>query len=233
MSTTAVTVERRFTTAWPGWQRPPARDGLITILTPDAPHRWADTVLAHEEHRTVVWAATGAPARADMWRIMEMPGVRAVSLAAAFEALPRIALALQVACCLAQTRAGGLIPTRPYLTSPHRPDTGGDLVRIPHLVTVGRTDGTVGDAVVWELMRHATARRWFGAPLPTRAFIEDHLPGLLVLRAAVRAGAFPATPVGQRLAALVHGRPLPLTIQLVYRHPDLFRMLLTDQGQPS
>jgi len=39
--------------------------------------------------------------------------------------------------------------------------------------------------------------------------------------------------VGQRLAALLHGRPEPLSIQLVYLHLDLFRVLFASRGDQT
>src|SRR5439155_10155771 len=105
---------------------------------------------------------------------------------------------------------------------------------IPHLVTVrGGEEAPTCDAVVWELTTGAAARQWLGAPVPDPTFVEAHLPQLLALRGAARADQLPATAAGQRLAALLHGRPLPLSIQLVYRHLDLLRVLLASQEEPT
>ncbi len=82
--------------------------------------------------------------------------------------------------------------------------------------------------VVWELATRPGAARWLGAPMPDQAVVEAHLPRLLALRAASRAGRFPPTAGGARLAALVHGRPQPLSILLVYRNLDLFTQLCTE-----
>jgi hypothetical protein len=98
-------------------------------------------------------------------------------------------------------------------------------------VTVRTGDQAITDEAVWELTTRAAARQWLGAPLPHPAFIEAHLPGLLALRGAARNGHLPATAAGQRLAGLLRGRPLPLSIQLVYRHLDLFRVLLADRPE--
>ncbi len=82
-------------------------------------------------------------------------------------------------------------------------------------------------------MTRTEARNWLGIPLPDQAFVEAHLPDLLALRAAARTGQLPATPAGQRLAGLLRGRPLPLSIQLVYRHLDLFRVLVASRGEQT
>ncbi len=195
---------------------------------------WADQVLAQDDRGSVVWARTAAQAERYGRATLERPGVRAVSLAPAAADPPRIGAALQVASYLARVRSGGLAPARPCLTSPDRPPaTPDDLVRIPHLVTVRAADEAGTDAVVWELTTRREARRWLGMPLPDLEFVEAHLPDLLALRGAARTGQLPATAAVQRLAGLLHGRPLPLSIQLVYRHLDLFRVLLGGRGEQT
>jgi hypothetical protein len=230
VTSTKPAADRCFTAVWPGWDRPPAANGLIAVLAPQAPTLWADEVLARDEAGSVVWAATGFLAERDGRATLERPGVRAVSLATTGEQPAQVAVALQVAAHLARIRSAGLTPTRAYLTSPSRPVAAPDLVRIPHLVTVRTADETMTDQVVWELMSRAEAEQWLGGPLPDQEFVEAHLPGLLTLRAAARAGTLPATVAGQRLAGLLHG--LPLSVQLVYRRLELFRVLLAG-GEPT
>jgi len=138
---------------------------------------------------------------------------------------------------LGRLRAGhGWSPA--YLTSPARPDTPDGLARIPHLVSVHADTHDLADpdtprpglidVVVWELATRPGAARWLGGPLPDQTVVEARLPQLLALRAASRAGRFPPTAAGTRLAALVHGRPQPLSILLVYRNLDLFTQLCTE-----
>jgi len=216
------------------WGPLPASDGLVVVLAADIDTAWADQVLACDDLGSVAWAATGRPAERLGWATLERPGVLAVSLAAAGERPPRVGVALQVASYLSRVRAGGLASGRPYLTSPGQPAAPDHLVRIPHLVTVrapGEEPGT--DEVVWELMSPAAARQWLGGPLPDQEFVEAHLPDLLSLRGAARSGDLPATAAGQRLAGLLRGRPLPLSIQLVYRHLELFRVLLASHGDQT
>ncbi len=226
--------DRCFIAVWPDWRRPPAADGLIAVLAATVPTSWADEVLARDDRGNVVWAATGFQGERYGRATCERPGVHAVSLAAAGEQPARVAVALHLASHLGRVRCGGLTPARPYLTSPGQPATPDDLVRIPHLVTVRAAETTsTSDEVVWERTTRAAARQWLGGPLPDQAFVEAHLPDLLALRAAARAGQLPPTAAGQRLAALLHGRPLPLSIQLVYRRLDLFRVLLASDGEPT
>jgi len=207
---------------------------LVAVLAPDASTSWADQVLAGDERGSVAWASTAAQAERYGRATLERPGVRAVSLAPAAAPPPRVGAALQVASYLARLRSGSLAPTRPCLTSPDRPAaTPDDLVRIPHLVAVRAADETTTDAVVWELMTWKEARNWLGMPLPDEEFVEAHLPDLLALRSAARTGQLPATSAGQRLAGLLRGRPLPLSIQLVYRHLDLFRVLFAGRGDQT
>jgi hypothetical protein len=219
-----------FTQVW-NWGRLPAVAGVVAA---DVDTPWADEVLARDDRGRVVWAATGFLAERHGRATLERPGVRAVSLAAAGQPPAQVGMALQVASYLARVRAAGLTPTRAYLTSPSRPTAApDDLVRIPHLVKVRTTDETTTDEVVWELMRRAEARQWLGVQLPDQEFVEAHLPNLLSLRGAARTGVLPATRAGQRLASLLHGRPTPLSIHLVYRHLDLFRILLAGRGDQT
>ena len=61
--------------------------------------------------------------------------------------------------------------------------------------------------------------------------VETHLDTLLALRTAARTHRLPTTTAGARLAALLHGRPDPLSITLVYRHLDLFRDLFAETAE--
>ncbi len=229
--TAATSTERCFTLAWPGWRTPPAADGLVAILAANVSPAWADEILARDDRGSVVWAATGMNAERYGRATCERAGVHAVALAAAGEEPARVGLALQVASYLTHTRLAGPASHRPSLASAAQPATPDDLVRIPHLVSVRATDQPVTDEAVWELMTRAEARQWLGGPLPDPEFVEAHLPDLLALRDAARTGQLPNTAAGQRLAGLLRGRPLPLSIQLVYRNLDLFRVLLTKPAE--
>ncbi len=217
-------------------------DGLIATVIAGIDAGWADTVLTSDNLGTLVWSASHGQAERHGMLTVERPGVRAVSLAPAGCDQRRVRMALQVSARLGCVRRrGGWAPA--YLTSPLRPDTPDDLVRIPHLVTA-RTDTRelvddacrrhgLTDTVAWELMARAAACRWFGAALPDQSLVEAHLPDLLALRSAARAGRFPPTTAGARLAALLHGRPLPLSTVLVYRRLDLFRELFAETSEVS
>lgn len=88
-----------------------------------------------------------------------------------------------------------------------------------------RHGGWVKDAVVWELMDATCAHQWLGLP-PGWEFFESHLRRLLWLRAAVRAGRLPTTPLARRLLELTYAGDADLSIEMVYRNDDLFRLLL-------
>jgi len=60
-------------------------------------------------------------------------------------------------------------------------------------------------------------------------FFEAHLPVLLRLLAACRAGRLPGRWVARRLVDLIYQRGGELSIEVVYRHADLFRVLLGTQ----
>jgi hypothetical protein len=104
---------------------------------------------------------------------------------------------------------------------PRTPDTSGDLVHVPHLVTLRDSTGGLIDTVVWELLAGQAARRRLGVGLPDPAPVEAYLPDLLALRAATRTGRLPAG-LSAPLAALLNGQSSPLSIEVVYRHLDVF-----------
>lgn len=219
--------DRCLPLTWPHARRLPATAGLVAAVTAGTDLAWADEILNESAGGAVVWAATRRQPERYGMATLERPGVHAVSLAPAEADPRRVHVALGLARRLAAIRAGSLRPNRGYLTSPTRPGTPDGLVRVPHLVSVSSGDA-VSDAVVWELTSRAAAEEWLGSPLPDPVPIEAGLPRLVALRGAARVGTVPATPAGRRLAGLLHGRPLPLSIQLVLRHPDLFIDLLTD-----
>lgn len=212
---------RSFPLAWPPWQ-PPARDGIAVVVDPDAPIPWADGLLARDGGGLVVWAATGAEPEQEGLAVLARPGVRAVALASGRTDPRRVGLALDVALHLAASREQGPAAGA-CLTSWSPPSPPLEVVRIPHLVTVGNTGGTT-DAVVWELASVVVAQQWLGRPLPEQSFFEAHLETLLRLRAAARRGQLPGTAVTAGLAELLPDRNL--SIRRVYEHPDLFRSLL-------
>src|SRR5205814_7745979 len=170
---------------------------------------------------------------------LERPGVHAACLAPRGCDPRRLRVALQLSTRLGVQRAGRAGWAPAYLTSPTPPATLDHHVRVPHLVTVCGDTGALADhhartpvdAVVWEHMPAAAAPRWLGAPLPDQSLVEKHLAALLALRTTARGGRFPTTPAGAQLAALLHGRPDPLSITLVYRHLDLFRDLFAETAE--
>jgi len=207
----------------PPWQVPDEA-GLLVLVEGGAGSGWADRLLARHDDGLLVWARAGVQPAGRAMATVDLPGVRAVVLALPGADVRMLALALRWAVHLSGVRADGHGPGR-CVTSPSRPAVPPEVVRIPHLVTARRPDGTVVDVVVWELMPAGRAESWLGAPLPDQPFVEAHLDRLLRLRAAVRAGRFPPTAAGSRLARLLAGRVL--SIRFVYRRPDLFRVLLT------
>ena len=232
--TAVAAAERRFALAWPRqWRRPPAIDGLLTVCVPcQAASRPADVLLTADERRSVVWSPAAAMPERQALARREQPGVRVVCLARVEAGYGRLGLAVQVASHLAVAGTPRRGQPRPLLVSPTKPGLCGTAVRIPHLVTAAITESDTADVVVWELLDRGTAEEWFGGRLPDQTFIEEHLPGLLRLRAAARAGRMPDGAAGRRLGELLHGRELPLSITLVYRHLDVFGDLLATRAQP-
>jgi hypothetical protein len=219
----------------PPWE-PPDEAGLVVLVDRDANAGWADRLLARHGDGYLMWAPTGVEPSAEAMATVALPGVCAVVLVGSPGADPRaVGLALRWAVHLGGVRVDGRGPHR-CVTSPARPAVPPGAVRVPHLVAVSRPDGTITDLVVWELMPAARVPDWLdppdrlGAPLPDQSWVEAHLDRLLELRAAVRAGRFPPTAAGGRLARLLAGRPL--SIRLVYQRPDLFRALLAGPPGP-
>ncbi len=211
-----------FDLVWPGWRAAPPADGLVVFVPGQrTATAWADMVLAHEQDGFVVWAATGAQPHPSIALMSGRTGVQAASLAPAGEDPRRVHVALRLARRLATDAVFHGEPDRVYLTSPGMPDTWGDLVRVPHLVTIRGERGALVDTVVWELMASHYAVRRLGVALPDPALVEAHLPDLLALRTATRTRQLPAG-LSRPLAALLTGRPSPLSIELVYRHLYVF-----------
>lgn len=212
---------RQFPLAWPPWQ-PPSRDGVAVIVTPGSPIAWADSLLARDNGRLVVWTGTGADPEQQGLTLLAQPGVRAAVLCTGRTDPRRTGLALEVAVHLAGSREHGAAAGA-CLTSWSPPAPPADSVRIPHLVTVAYPGGS-SDAVVWELTTLDAAHRWLGGPLPDQPFFEAHLDTLLRLRGAARRGQLPGTAVAAGLADVLPDRDL--TIQQVYEHSGLFKSLL-------
>ncbi len=126
-------------------------------------------------------------------------------------------------------RGDDAVSARAHLTTADRPTTVDRSIRIPHLLTLRYSSGHVADAVVWELIPRVAAPEWSRVPPASQGFIEAHLPRLMALRTAARTGTLPDTTAGQRLAAVLAGRPL--STRTVYRNLDLIRPLLT--GSPG
>jgi len=215
-------------TAWPN--RVGAGDGLVAAVATDADPCWADLVLATDVTGILVWSHSHSQVERHGMRTLERPGVQAVSLAPAGSNPCQVRVAMQLSKRLGRQRAGAAGRAPACLTSPTTPAIPDGLVRIPHLVTIrsdsqaltDRSTRECADTVVWELTTQARAVRWLGGPLPDQNLIEARLPHLLALRTAARTGLLPPTGHGARLAELLHGRPQPLSIWLVYRHLDLF-----------
>lgn len=213
---------RVFPLAWPRWQ-PPPQDGVAVIVSPDASITWADGLLAREERRMVVWAASIAgDTEHQGLTLLGQRGVMAAAVSTARTDPRRVGLALEVAIDLATRRVDGPAAGA-CLTSWSMPVPPDGAVRIPHLVTIGHGGGTT-DAVVWELAPAALAQAWLGGTLPDLPYFEARLDMLLRLRGAARRGQLPGTAVSAGLAELLPDRDL--SIRQVYAHPDLFRTVL-------
>ncbi|HLU45118.1 MAG TPA: hypothetical protein VKZ67_08895 [Natronosporangium sp.] len=221
---TARTSVPRFTLDWPRWQ-PPATTGLAAFVSSTASVRWADGLLAREDGRLVVFAATGREAEPQALARLRYPGVQAVTLVPCRSDPRWVRLALEVALSLANCRSSELGRYEACLTSYQRPSCPPGAVRIPHLVTVGR--GTsVTDTVIWELTPVPVAQQWLGGPLPDLCFFEQHLEALVRLRGALRRGWVPVRAAAARLPELLGNQEL--SIRLVYQHASRFRTLLAD-----
>lgn len=220
--------QTEFRWVFPRWQPPPG-NGLVAIVSrAEATRGWVNSLLAIDGDRQWVWAGLGGEPEDRALEIVDRFGVAMASLAAAGTDVRRVCLTLQVAGWLSRQRAGAgdaeSRPARSCLTCCSAPAPPPGAVRVPHLVSV-RHGGWVKDAVVWELMDATFARQWLGLP-PGWEFFESHLRRLLWLRAAVRVGRLPATPLARRLVQLIYACDADLSIEMVYRNDDLFRLLL-------
>lgn len=132
----------------------------------------------------------------------------------------RSALALAFASHLRLSRSRtGLEPH--VLTSGTRPDLSGleDQIRVPHPVTISDATGAIADTIVWEVMTAERFDAWLdGAPRPDQRAIEAHLPGLLRLRALLRAGLLDQCRAGALLDVLDGGA---LSARLIHRCPRI------------
>ena len=226
-----VDIERCFDLVLPSWQ-PPRADGLVALVERGASVGWADRLLVRHEDGFLVWATTGADPVGRALTVARMPEVRVVVVLPGGVDARRAGLALEFAGELRAVRGDRSDPGSgpgSCVTGPLRPDVPPDVVRVPHLVSV-RHLGVVTDTVVWEVMDRERAQAWSGGSLPDQRFIEEHLCGLLELRAAVRMGRFPVSAAGGRQARVLAGRPL--SIRVVYQRPGLFHALLADP-QPA
>lgn len=217
-----VDIERCFDLALPPWQ-PPAVDGLVALVDPDASTVWADRLLVRHEDGFVVWRATGADPAGQALAVARLPEVSVVVLLVGGQDARRAALAMEVGRHVRAVRVTSA-GHKWCVTSPVRPEPSGGAVRVPHLVSV-RHRGVVTDTVVWEVIDREQAELWLAGPLPDPRLVEENLAGLLGLRAAVRARRFPMTAAGARLERLLGGRDL--SIRLVYQRPGLFHVLLS------
>ena len=175
-----------------------------------------------------VWHSAGNDLAAQAVAARAVPGVSAVAFAVGTApAAQEIGLALAFADHLREHRTGLLGANRPCAVSPARPpQVDGDLVRLPHLISVDR-GGRRQDGALWELLPGAEIEPWLGAPLPEgAALVERHLGHLLRLRRAAYLGTLPRSgPHGMLRDLLARGRYF--SIRFVYQHIDLFTDLLT------
>jgi hypothetical protein len=172
--------------------------------------------------------AEGAP----VWRIQSQVeaqvasglaiGEGGVALAVGGEGSVQTALSLAFAKHLVSYRRQRIAEAAgPAIVSGVVRETEAGIVRIPHLMAHTLL-GEPEDMSVWEYMPKERAEIWNGGPLPDQQFFEDHLPGLLQLRADARAGSPMASQIEDHLQAGGY-----VSMRFVYRHADLFRSLLT------
>ncbi len=210
----------------PAWALQPG-DGLVAAQDPNADLSWADQILAVHEHSVVLWAAVGTKPEQYGQRVLRRPGVRAVTLTPA-GADPRLtAVGLRFATRLGVQRWSSGDQALACLTCWSKPRPPEGWTRLPHLLSVDTGRG-IHDTVIWELISEPDAVKWIGTSDPDFGFVEAHVDTLCALRAAARAGQLPATHAGQRLRGLL--RQHDLTIRLVYRHTELFRLLVLDHA---
>lgn len=170
-----------------------------------------------------VWTGVDDEPEGHAWEVTQRFGVAVATLAVGRADPRQVHLALQVAGWLSLHRTGGG-PAQSCLTCWSAPNPLSGTVRIPHLVSV-RHGVRVRDAVVWELSARTSAREHVDVP-DDLGFFESHLETLLELRAAARERRLPATPASWRLLDLLDAHGADLSIELVYRNADLFRLLL-------
>ena len=214
--------------SWPSW-RPPPGDGVVAMLSrSDVVCGWADALLARVGQRLVVWTDAGGGLVARGLEVVDRPAVLAAVLSPARADARQVGLALKFGCRLAEGYGAGRggLPGG-CLTSWAVPDVPAGMVRVPHLVSVCRDDGRIGDSVVWQVVSPPELHRWVGCRVSRAdlSFVEANLDALVRLRGAVRDGRLPATAAAARLLRL-----LPedggLPIGLVYQRSALFRALL-------
>ena len=107
-----------------------------------------------------------------------------------------------------------------------RPSARPGMVMIPHLATLIDATGCTRDHVIWESLDESRFDIWLGeSARPDLAWIADHLPGLLALRAEARCGLLGSTDDERALISLIASRFL--SIRAVCQNESLFRRLLT------
>lgn len=215
--------QTEFRWAFPRWQPPPG-NGLVAIVSrAETTRGWVDSLLALDGDRQYVWTGLGGePERRALEILERFKGVATISAAGAD--VRQVSLALEVAGWLSRQRAGDRPRVRHCMTSWPAPSPPPGAVRVPHLVSV-RHGAAVSDAVVWELLDAASARELLDLP-PDWQFFESHLRRLLWLRAAMRTGRLPATPLARRVLELTRMSSTELSIEVVYRNADLFSTLV-------
>jgi hypothetical protein len=218
----------------PSWRLPDA-DGVVACVHGGASIMWAEHIVEQNPTVSVVWVAAGAEPERCGIAVLDRAAVRAAAIAPAGTDTRHVQIAVQVSQRLSSARAARGLDPRASLTSPVIPRLPPEQVRIPHLVTVNLA-GKETQRAVWELLSRAAACDYLAGPLSEQDFFEAHVPQLLRIRADARAGILPNTFAGQRLRALMNR--CDLSIEVIYRNPDLFRVLLREQpgradGQPT
>jgi hypothetical protein len=232
----AVTGSRWLDPSLPCWRQTRAGHGLFAVVGCGTDLSWTDEVVGGDDAECLVWTTTRAQPERVGLAAARRPGVRAVCLAPAGQDLRRIHTAIQFAHRLAGTQANAAtegradsrgdsaVSARAHLTSVDPPAVVDRAIRIPHLISLRYSTGSVADTVVWELIPRVAAPQWSRVPPTDQSFVEAHLSELLALRGAARTGGLAQTATGERLANILAGGPL--TIRVVYRHLDLIRPLL-------
>ncbi|CAN5126736.1 hypothetical protein BH09PAT3_BH09PAT3_5100 [soil metagenome] len=112
--------------------------------------------------------------------------IRGMTLHYPISSVPDSLFALDFSTHLLATRRHRQPLVLPSLTSMQTPEVPQELVRLPHLVVVADTDGTLTDKVIWEIMDHKTASWWLGGVMPDTQRLETLLPALLRIKQDVR-----------------------------------------------